>query len=76
VQFQPCDGRGKVVEGTTPIDGTARLVDGPEYDDIRRRVIAKYGFMTKVTKVFWTVSNIAKRGKHPYGDRGVLVTPR
>ena len=75
VRFQPCDGRGNVVEGTTPTEGTARLVDGPEYEDIRRRVVAKYGFMTKVTKLLWIVSNLFKPGKHPYGDRGVIVTP-
>ena len=75
VRFQPCDGRGNVVEGTTPVEGTARLVDGPEYEDIRRRIVAKYGFMTKVTRVLWNVSNVVKRPRRPYGDRGVIVTP-
>ena len=61
-----------VVEGTTPAEGTARLVDGPEYEDIRRRIVAKYGFMTKVTKALWIVNGVVKRQKRP---DGVIVTP-
>ena len=75
VRFQPCDNRGNVLEGTTPSEGTARLVDGPEYEDIRRRVVAKYGFMTKVTKLLWTINGFVKRQQRPYGDIGVIVTP-
>ena len=75
VRFQPSDGRGNVRADTTPAEGTARLVDGPEYEDIRRRVVAKYGFMTKVTKLLWTVNGLVKRQKRPYGDVGVVVTP-
>jgi uncharacterized protein len=74
VVVQPCNGRGRVKEGTTPEDGRARLVDGPEYEAIRTRVVAKYGFFTKVTKLLNTIGGIVKRKRIPYGDRGVVVT--
>jgi uncharacterized protein len=74
VTVQPCDGRGRVKAGTTPIEATARVATGAEYSDIRTRIEAKYGFMTKVTKTLGTLGGIIKRKKIPYGDRGVIIT--
>src|SRR5688572_8184666 len=74
VTLQPCDGRGKVKEGTTPTPGTARLVTGPELEGIRAKMVAKYGFVTKITKLLGTIGGIIKRKRIPYGDRGVVVT--
>lgn len=74
VTVQPCDARGKVRNATSPVDASADLVTGPELDEIRTKVEAKYGFMTKVTKVLGTIGGIVKRNRIPYGDRGVVVT--
>ena len=74
VTVQPCDSRGRVKEGTTPIEATAELVTGPQLEGIRTKIIAKYGFMTKVTKFLAKVGGIVKRKQIPYGDRGVLIT--
>ncbi len=74
VTVQPCDGRGKVREATEPVEATARLVSGGELDAIREKVVAKYGFMTKVTKLLGTIGGIVKGKRIPYGDRGVIVT--
>lgn len=74
VTVQPSDGRGKVKSGTQPSSGTARLVTGAELDAIRQAVVAKYGFMTKVTKLLGTIGGIVKRKRIPYGDRGVVIT--
>jgi len=74
VTVQPCDARGKVKDGTSPASGTAKLVTGPELEGIRAKVVAKYGFMTKITKFLGTIGGIIKRKKIPYGDRGVVVT--
>jgi uncharacterized protein len=74
VTVQPCNGRGQVKPDTTPIHATARVVEGDELELIRERVIAKYGFMTKVTKVLAQLGGIIKRKPFPYGDRGVIVT--
>jgi uncharacterized protein len=74
VVAQPCDNRGRLKTGTTPEDGRARLVTGPELEAIRTRVVAKYGFFTKVTKLFNSIGNLVKRRHNAYGDRGVVVT--
>jgi hypothetical protein len=75
VTVQPCDVRGTVKEGTSPTEATARLVSGDEMEEIRRKVTEKYGFMTKITKLFGKIGGMIKRKPIPYGDRGVIVTP-
>jgi PPOX class probable F420-dependent enzyme len=75
VVVQPCDARGRVKAGSSPTEASAVLVTGPELDAIRVKVIAKYGFMTKVTKFLAKVGGIIKRKQQPYGDRGVVITP-
>ena len=74
VTVQACDSRGNVRDGTAPVEATAELVSGPELDLIREKVVAKYGFMTKVTKLLGTIGGIVKRNRIPYGDRGVVIT--
>jgi uncharacterized protein len=74
VTVQPCDGRGRVKSGSAPVEASARLVAGEEYEAIRSAVLAKYGFMTKVTKLIGTLIGIARGKRIPYGDRGVVVT--
>ena len=74
VTVQACDARGTVKPGSSSIEGTARLVIGPDLDEIRAKVVAKYGFMTKVTKLLGTLGGIVKRNRIPYGDRGVVIT--
>ena len=73
VTLQPCDARGKPTAGTSPVDAEAVLVTGPQLDEIRRKIVAKYGFMTKVTKALGTIGGIVKRKRIPYGDRGVVI---
>jgi PPOX class probable F420-dependent enzyme len=74
VTVQPCDSRGKIKDGTPPVTGTAKVVSGPELEGIRARIVDKYGFMTKITKLLGTIGGIVKRKKIPYGDRGVVIT--
>ena len=74
VTVQPCNMRGVVKPGSSPEEATARLVSGAELDTIRQRVVAKYGFMTKVTKFLAKVGGFVTRKPFPYGDRGVIVT--
>src|SRR4051794_22690534 len=52
VTVQPCDARGKVSAGAPISSGTATLVTGPALDEIHDKIVAKYGFMTKITKLF------------------------
>jgi PPOX class probable F420-dependent enzyme len=75
VIVQPSDGRGRVKPGTEPVEATGRLVSGDELEAIRNRVIAKYGFQTKITKLLAIVWGTIRGKRIPYGDRGVVVTP-
>ena len=74
VQVQPCDARGKVKTGSEPLEGTARVVTGDELDDIRNKIVEKYGFMTKITKALGTIGGVLKRNRIPYGDCGVIIS--
>ena len=74
VIVQPSDARGRAKPGTEPIEATAELVTGEALAEITAKVNAKYGFLTKVTKLLGTIGGIIKRNRIPYGDRGVVVT--
>ena len=74
VTVQPCDARGKPRPGTQPVETIARVVTGAELDLISQKIVAKYGFMTKLTKLLGTIGGIVKRKRIPYGDRGVVIT--
>jgi uncharacterized protein len=75
VVVQPCDGRGRVTEGSEPIDAVAHLVDGAGLEAIRAKVVAKYGFMTKLTRILNSVGGTLKRNRVPHADLGVVITP-
>lgn len=74
VLVQASDSRGKPKPGSDEIEATARLVTGSELEEIRRKINAKYGFMTTVTKWLNTIGGAVKRKRIPYGDRGVVIT--
>ncbi|MCB0957134.1 MAG: PPOX class F420-dependent oxidoreductase [Ilumatobacteraceae bacterium] len=76
VTVQPSDARGRVKDGTSAAEGTAVVVaaDDPRYAEIQRKVKAKYGFMTKITKFLGTVMGTLKRKRIPYGDCAVVIT--
>jgi hypothetical protein len=57
------------------MEGTARVCSGEECQAIRAKVVDRYGFQTKVTKVLGDIGGMIKRKRIPYGDRGVVVTP-
>jgi len=75
VTVQPCNARGAVMSGSAPADATAELVSDARYDEIRQKVVAKYGFQTKITKLLGTIGGIVKGKRIPYGDVGVVITP-
>jgi PPOX class probable F420-dependent enzyme len=74
VKVAPSDARGRLKPGSEPVDATATLVSGAELEEIRRRIVAKYGVMTKVTKLLATVMGTLRGKRIPYGDRGVVIT--
>jgi PPOX class probable F420-dependent enzyme len=74
VIVQPCDGRGRAKPGTSTLNGTAVVVTGPERDAIYDKVVTKYGFMTKLTRLLAKIGGFVKRKDQPYADRGVVIT--
>ncbi|HUF98420.1 MAG TPA: PPOX class F420-dependent oxidoreductase [Ilumatobacter sp.] len=74
VTLQACDARGRASADAPVIDATAELASaGPVFDEIKRAIVAKYGFMTKITKVLGSIGGIIKRNRIPYGDRCVII---
>ncbi|HWM19820.1 MAG TPA: PPOX class F420-dependent oxidoreductase [Ilumatobacteraceae bacterium] len=76
VTVQPCGLRGAVKAGTEPVEATAALVSGSDLVDIRQKIHAKYGFITKITALLNKIAGVVKRKRIPYGDCGVIITPR
>lgn len=74
VTVTPSDARGRVRPGATVVEATARLVTGDDLEHIRRQIVAKYGFMTKITKFLATVVGTLRGKRIPYADRGVVIT--
>jgi len=74
VTLQPCDARRRTAAGSAPVDATAQVVSGSGYDEIRDRITAKYGFVTKVTKLIAVIAGKLKRKRIPCGDVGVVFT--
>lgn len=75
VTLQPSDSRGRTKPGGEVTHGTAVLVTaGPEFEVIQRQIKAKYGVMVPISRFFNTLGHLG-RGKFPYGDVGVVVTP-
>jgi PPOX class probable F420-dependent enzyme len=74
VTVQPSDARGRVKADSAAAEGTAQLAQsGADYDAIRGKVQAKYGFMVPITKLFNTLGHLGK-GAYPYGDVGVVIS--
>ena len=76
VELQPSDGRGRAKAGTEPIAATAQVVtDGADFDAVKRRIVAKYGVMTKVTRLLARAAAFVRRRPFAYGDQVVVVSP-
>jgi uncharacterized protein len=73
VTVQPCNMKGDPSPDSAPAETTARIITGPEYDMMRRKIVAKYGFMTKVTKFLAQAVGFVRRKPFPYGDIGIAV---
>ncbi|WP_131764745.1 PPOX class F420-dependent oxidoreductase [Candidatus Protofrankia californiensis] len=75
VVVQPSDVRGRVRDGSSPVEGSAELAtSGNDFDAVQRKVRAKYGVMVPVSRLFNTLGHLGKR-KSPYGDVVVVITP-
>lgn len=74
VVVQPCDMRGRPLQGSRPVDGVARLVTGVELADIRARADAKYGVATTLVRWMEQVRYRLKGKAYTYGDVGIVIS--
>lgn len=73
VRLQPSDARGKPVDGTEPVEGTATVVvGGSDFERVKASVKAKYGFQYHLIAWFQTVMGLFGRGAG--SDSAVIVT--
>jgi PPOX class probable F420-dependent enzyme len=74
VTVQPCNARGVPKAGSEVTQATARVVTGAELEAVNSKVVAKYGFQTRITKAMVTTMARLRGKSFPYGDRGVIIT--
>jgi PPOX class probable F420-dependent enzyme len=73
VTVQSCSFSGKLKPGTSPVGGTAELVQsGPLFDEVHKKVRGKYGFQSYLTQ-FVAGTFVLRRKGMKYADTVVLV---
>lgn len=73
VTVQASDARGHAKKNSTPLSGTAEMVQsGPLFDEIWAKGKKKYGVMVPITKTMGRVFGQRKAGQ-AYGDTVVLI---
>jgi uncharacterized protein len=73
VMVQACNARGAVTEGSEVLEGSARVVSGPELEAVREAVKAKYGFQAKISESMVTLGARLRGKRVSYADRAVIV---
>ena len=73
VTVQPCDIRGRIVEGSPIVSGTAVVISGVEAETVRDAVAHKYGFTYKVFSIYLWFSE--RFGSHKdQAETAVVIT--
>ena len=73
VTVQPCDIRGRIVQGSPIASGTAVVVSGTEAEKVRDAVAHKYGFTYKVFSIYlWFSEHFGNNRDKP--ETAVVVT--
>ena len=73
VSVQPCDIRGRIVEGSPIVSGTAVVISGVEAETVRDAVAHKYGFTYTVFSIYLWFSE--RFGSHKdQAETAVVVT--
>ena len=73
VTVQPCDIRGRIVEGSPVVHGTAIVVSGTEAEKVRDAVAHKYGFTYKMFSIYlWFSEHFGSNKDQP--ETAVTVT--
>jgi PPOX class probable F420-dependent enzyme len=75
VTLQPCSRSGKLKKGSAPTQATATMVhSGSDYDEVIRRVKAKYGLEANFFRLIGSRA-MARKGL-TYADTVVLIDPQ
>ena len=76
VELQACNRGGTVTEGSTAVSGTAEIVDGNAYREVRTVIRRKYGIQYVVISLAAKMADAVGRlrGRKPDGDCAVIVT--
>jgi PPOX class probable F420-dependent enzyme len=73
VTVQPCDIRGRIVEGSPIVSGTAVVISGVDAETVRDAVAHKYGFTYTVFSIYLWFSE--RFGSHKdQAETAVVVT--
>ena len=73
VTVQPCDIRGRIVEGSPIVSGTAVVISGVEAETVRDAVAHKYGFTYTIFSIYLWFSE--RFGSHKdQAETAVVVT--
>ena len=73
VTVQPCDIRGRIVDGSPIVSGTAVVISGVEAETVRDAVAHKYGFTYKVFSIYlWFSEHFGRNKDQP--ETAVVVT--
>ena len=73
VTVQPCDIRGRIVEGSPIMHGTAIVVSGMKAETVRDAVAHKYGFTYKMFSIYLWFSERFGKNKDQ-AETAVIVT--
>lgn len=71
VQLQACDSRGRVRDGSELITGTATIGTGPDFERVRNKIKAKYGW--QVTLIGFGAKAAKLVGKDQTSDCAVII---
>ena len=72
VVLQPSDSRGRPKEGSTALNGTAVVVEGADFDRIRSKIKAKYGWQVGMVQLIGKVAGLF--GKDRLSDSAIVIT--
>jgi PPOX class probable F420-dependent enzyme len=72
VTLRPCDQRGRVADDAIEVTGSAEVVDGAGFTEVKRLVDEKYGFMVIVVKVMNSVRGLFKKDE-TQSDSAIVI---
>ena len=72
VELQASNMGGTITEGSTAVSGTAEVVDGDDYREVRAAIRRKYGIQYVVISLAGALGRLL--GRKPAADCAVIVT--